>query len=581
MRTMNFAGRAAIAGLMTGVAGGALVVATPAAAQSAETCTVFSDGFVLCTEPNGDVDYRLSPDYAAMADGAYDNLDSKIEQTAPTEAETEAAQAELDAANAAAADLNEASAAVEASLTDENLAAFEAVDTAQTGFEDALAVESDAADAFVAAQTAFDAAADDLTAANSDVTDASVALSNAQDDVDAAQAAYDADQTPANLAALNDALAARADAQQNLADAEAARADALADANAAAADLAAAQGAFDDAVAARVAAADDLADAVTALDTSLASNDDFVDAITDAGFTADAAGLTALNDNTEAANQTAAIEQAQFDALDDITNTYARARDVLVPAAESENAAIAAASQALLGDPRADETDFEIEAVAALVDHEGRITANEEQLADHEVRITANEETLADHEVRITANEETLADHEVRITANEETLADHEVRITENEATLVEHDQRIATNAAAIVEEAEVRALADAQLLDRITSEENARIAADTALQNQITGLSTRVGNIETRLDDLDDAVASSTATAIALGGMGFLPDTKFNLAVSGGFYEGANAIAANVGIRVNDKVAITAGVGGGLNKGGKVGGRVGIIFGW
>ena len=59
------------------------------------------------------------------------------------------------------------------------------------------------------------------------------------------------------------------------------------------------------------------------------------------------------------------------------------------------------------------------------------------------------------------------------------------------------------------------------------------------------------------------------------------LPDTRFNLSVAGGFYEGANAIAANAGIRVSDKVAITAGIGGGLNKNGKVGGRVGIIFGW
>ena len=525
MRTMNFAGRALVAGLMTGVAGGALVVATPAAAQSAENCTVFAGGFVRCDEPNGDVDFVLPEDYAGIADGAYDNLDSKIEQTAPTEAETEAAQAELDAANEAAADLNDAATAVEASLTEDNLAAFDAVDTAEAGFTDALAVENDAADAFAAAQTAFDAAADDLTDANGVVTDASVALDNAQDAVDTAQAAYDADQTPENLAALNAALADRADAQQDLADAEASRLDALAAANAAADDLTAAQAVFDDAAAARLAAADDLADAITALDTSLASNDDFVDAITTAGFTADADGLVALNDSATAANELAAIEQAQFNALDDISNTFVRARDVLVPAAENQNAAIAAASQALLGDPRAAETNYEVEVVAALVDHEERITTNE--------------------------------------------------------ATLVEHDQRIAANAAAIVEEAEIRALADAQLLDRITSEENARIAGDTALQNQITGLSTRVGNIETRLDDLDDAVASSTATAIALGGMGFLPDTKFNLAVSGGFYEGANAIAANVGIRVNDKVAITAGVGGGLNKGGKVGGRVGIIFGW
>ena len=104
-------------------------------------------------------------------------------------------------------------------------------------------------------------------------------------------------------------------------------------------------------------------------------------------------------------------------------------------------------------------------------------------------------------------------------------------------------------------------------LMQQITDEQNARIAADNA--------------INARIDDLDDRVSSSTATAIALGGMGFLPDTRFNLAGNVGIYEGAQAIAVNAGVRVSDSFAITGGVGGGLNKGGKVGGRVGFIFGW
>ena len=427
------------------------------------------------------------------------------------------------------------------------------------------------------------------------ITDAQVAVTDAQDAVNAAQAAYDADQTTANLAALNDALAARADAQLELAAAEDARAEALVAANAASADLTAAQTAFNDAVDATVAAADGLTDALADLDTSLASNDEFVDAITDAGYTADASGLTTLTGDAEAATVAATVEQQQFDALDDATNTYARAQEVLVAAAENENAAIAAASQALLGDPRADETNSEVEVIAALVDHEGRITANEASLVDHETRITANEATLVDHEGRITTNEANIASNTARITVAEATLVEHDARITTNatniasntarivvaEATLVEHDERITANSAAIVAEAETRAAADAQLLERITAEENARIAADNAMMAQITDLGGRVGAIETRIDQLDDRISSSTATAIALGGMGFLPDTKFNLSVAGGFYEGANAIAANAGIRVSNNIAITAGIGGGLNKDGKVGGRVGVIFGW
>lgn len=568
MRTMNNAGRAICAGLMTSVAGGALIVAVPASAQSAETCTRFSDGTVVCTEPTGDVDYMFAnPNYAGINDGAYDNLDSKIEQTAPSEAEVEAAQAELDAATETATTLTDAQAAVEASLTEENLEAFAAVDTAEADLAAAQDAQLAAGDSLTEAQLAFDAAADDLTDANQAITDAQVAVTDAQDAVNAAQAAYDADQTTANLAALNDALAARADAQLELAAAEDARAEALVAANAASADLTAAQTAFNDVVDATVAAADGLTDALADLDTSLASNDEFVDAITDAGYTADASGLTTLTGDAEAATVAATVEQQQFDALDDATNTYARAQEVLVAAAENENAAIAAASQALLGDPRADETNSEVEVIAALVDHEGRITANEA--------------TLVDHETRITANEATLVDHEGRITTNEANIASNTARITVAEATLVEHDERITANSAAIVAEAETRAAADAQLLERITAEENARIAADNAMMAQITDLGGRVGAIETRIDQLDDRISSSTATAIALGGMGFLPDTKFNLSVAGGFYEGANAIAANAGIRVSNNIAITAGIGGGLNKDGKVGGRVGVIFGW
>ncbi|MXO96597.1 hypothetical protein GRI34_09245 [Erythrobacter aquimaris] len=551
MRTMNIAGRAAVAGLMTSVAGGALLVASPAAAQASdETCVRFSNGTVQCFEP-GDFDYQYGPgsfDVAGQGDGAYDNLDTKIEQTAPSEAEVETAQAELDAANDAADTLATDLATVEATLTDDNLAAFEDVAATEAALAAAQAAEAEALAAQADAQTVFDAAADDLTDANVALGAAQTDLSDAQDAVDTAQANYDANQTTANLAALNDALADRADAQLALDAAEADRADALAVANDAAADLTAAQTAFNDAADATVAANDDFSDALTALDTSLASNDDFVDAITAAGggYAADANGLNTLSNDATAAADQAVIEQAQFDALDDATNTYARARDVLVPAAENQNAAIAAASQALLGDPRADETNAEVEVIAALVDHEERITTNTADIA-----------------------------------TNAANIADNSARITVVEETLVEYDTRITANADAIVAESEARAAADAQLLDQLTAEENARIAGDAALQSQIDGIGGRVDLVEARIDQLDDRIASSTATAIALGGMGFLPDTRFNLSVAGGFYEGANAIAANAGIRVSDKVAITAGIGGGLNKNGKVGGRVGIIFGW
>ena len=526
-------GRGALAvGLMAGTAAIALT-ATPAAAE--EECTRFSDGQVQCFDAEeNDLDnfYDGFFNLGATGDGAYDNLDEKIASSAPSEAEVEAAETNVAEATETATALNGAVEAVNATLTEEDLAAFEAVETEEADLAAAQAAQAAAADDAAAAQAAFDDAAMDLTTANQAVSAAQIVAANAQDDVDAAQAAFDADDSQANLEALNEALVARAEAQQNLAAAEEERAEALAVANTASEELTAAQEDLAAAQLATAAAADDFADALADLDTTLASNDDFVEAITEAGFTADAGGLNNLNTAaaTATANQSAA--EAQLAGLDDAQNTFIRAQDVLVDAAENQNAAIAAAAQAYLGDPRAAETNAEVEVIAALVDHEARITSNTE-------------------------------------------------RLDVVEETLVEYDERITANAEAIVAEAEIRAAADAELLGRITDEENARIAGDAALQGQIDTLSGRVGAIETRLEDFDDRISSSTATAIAMGGMAFLPDMKFNLAVSGGFYEGAQAIAANVGVRVSNNVAVTAGVGGGLNKNGKVGGRVGVIFGF
>ena len=90
--------------------------------------------------------------------------------------------------------------------------------------------------------------------------------------------------------------------------------------------------------------------------------------------------------------------------------------------------------------------------------------------------------------------------------------------------------------------------------------------------------MDTRVTNLG---NELRDKIASSTATAIAMGGSTILPDTNFTLSGNVGMYEGASAVALNAAGRVSEKVYITAAVGGGLNKGGKLGGRVGVVFGF
>lgn len=131
--------------------------------------------------------------------------------------------------------------------------------------------------------------------------------------------------------------------------------------------------------------------------------------------------------------------------------------------------------------------------------------------------------------------------------------------------------------------EATTRAAAD-------TAETNARIAADTAEANaRIAGDAATLASAKSYTDakvgalslELRDRIASSTATAIALGGTAILPDSNFTLAGNVGFYQGAQALAVNAAARIAPNVYATGAFGGGLNKHGEIGGRVGFVFGF
>ena len=140
-------------------------------------------------------------------------------------------------------------------------------------------------------------------------------------------------------------------------------------------------------------------------------------------------------------------------------------------------------------------------------------------------------------------------------------LANETTRATTAETGLqanisAEQNARVAADNA----EANARAAADSALSNRIDGEANARVAADNRLR---------------------DEVASSTATAIALGGNAILPDKNFTLSGNVGFYRGATAIALNVAARVSPNTYVTGAFGGGLNKHGQTGGRVGVVFGF
>lgn len=158
------------------------------------------------------------------------------------------------------------------------------------------------------------------------------------------------------------------------------------------------------------------------------------------------------------------------------------------------------------------------------------------------------------------------AEAEARVAGDAATLASSKAYADAGDATTLASAQSFTTSA--VASEAAARVAGDAATLasaksytdSAVGAERNARVAADNLLRDQIS---------------------SSTATAIALGGATILPDSNFTLSGNMGFYEGATAVAINAAARVSESAYITGAFGGGLNKNGQVGGRVGVVFGF
>ena len=380
---------------------------------------------------------------------------------------------------------------------------------------------TDAETAVAGAQTTLTTATADLTAAQAEVTALNSSLTTADT---ALLAEY------ATVSSLVDQQAELAVLSAAVDDAQVAFSISNTPANLLA--LQEAQAAFNaanDAYVADLAAYDPAADPLTfdatAAQTALAGTAVSTAAATEIGTPA---GATVANLLAAASTREAAVTAAQTTvdtattAVETATLALAplqRSDTILAAAAASPQENIALASGALTGDPAAAGSNFETEVVGALTDHETRITANTTAIA---------------------------AETEARIAA----------------------DTALGTR---ITAEVTARIAAD-------TAETNARIAADTALSNRITSESAA----RIAADDiLRDEIASSTATAIALGGAVILPDVNFTLSGNVGFYEGAQAVAVNAAARVAPNAYITGAFGGGLNKRGNVGGRVGVVFGF
>ena len=244
----------------------------------------------------------------------------------------------------------------------------------------------------------------------------------------------------------------------------------------------------------------------------------------DTGFASQLAAVNGAAGTTFAASYEGLLAIAAYDdtpaGATYGSNGFTRATSALAAAAASSNQNISLASGSLTGSAAALEVgaNFETEVLSALVNHEDRITTAETKITAIDTRTTANTTAIAALDTRTTANTTAIA----------------------NEVT--------------------ARVAADNALGARITNETNERIAADNVLRDQI---------------------ASSTATAIAMGGAALLPDMGFTLSGNIAIYEGAQAIALNAAAKIGPNAYVTAAVGGGLNKNGSVGGRVGFVFGF
>lgn len=118
-------------------------------------------------------------------------------------------------------------------------------------------------------------------------------------------------------------------------------------------------------------------------------------------------------------------------------------------------------------------------------------------------------------------------------------------------------------------------------LASSLATETNARLAADVDLTNRINAVDARIATLEARIDKLDDRLASSTATAIAIQGGAFLPGNRYNISMNMATYDGAHAGALSFAALVSPKVAVNVSAAHGFNKHGDTGVRAGLTFMW
>jgi len=103
----------------------------------------------------------------------------------------------------------------------------------------------------------------------------------------------------------------------------------------------------------------------------------------------------------------------------------------------------------------------------------------------------------------------------------------------------------------------------------------------NTAISTAIAGVNSSISSLSSLVEANRKRSDAGIATAVALSGGTFLPDKKFNLTANIGAFRDEVAIAGQLGILVNENVALNAGVATSFHSYGGTAVRGGVTFGF
>ncbi|MCB2079536.1 MAG: YadA C-terminal domain-containing protein, partial [Novosphingobium sp.] len=114
-----------------------------------------------------------------------------------------------------------------------------------------------------------------------------------------------------------------------------------------------------------------------------------------------------------------------------------------------------------------------------------------------------------------------------------------------------------------------------------------AALSNSEVTQLEFADLASRVSGLEDRTDTLFDIAAldrrqtrAGIAAAVALGGVGIIPDKPLTVSMNVSTYRGEQGFAGSIAGRVSDSVYVTGGIAG-STVGGSTTGRVGMMVGF